>query len=217
MKAFLFDLNGTIVDDMSYHEKVWYDLLNNELAANMTWPEVKSNMYGTNIELFERIFGKGKFALDEMKALSMHKEILYQKEFLPHLKLIDGLSGFFEKSFQQNIPMAIGSAAIPFNIDFVIDNLHIHHYFKTIVSADDVILSKPNPETYLKCADQLKVNYADCIVFEDSPKGVEAAARAGMKAVAISTYHPPKDFEHLNNILFFIKDYTDKNLEQLFN
>lgn len=217
MKAFLFDLNGTIIDDMGCHEKVWYDLLNNELNANMTWPEVKSNMYGTNIELFERIFGKGRFTLDEMKSLSMRKEILYQKEFLPNMQLIEGLASFFEKANKENIPMAIGSAAIPFNIDFVLDNLAIRHYFKTIISADDVMLSKPHPETYLKCADQLKINYADCIVFEDSPKGVEAAARAGMNAVAITTYHSPKDFEHLNNVLFFVKDYTDKDLEQLFN
>jgi beta-phosphoglucomutase-like phosphatase (HAD superfamily) len=217
MKAFLFDLNGTIIDDMGCHEKVWYDLLNNELNANMTWPEVKSNMYGTNIELFERIFGKGRFTLDEMKSLSMRKEILYQKEFLPNMQLIEGLASFFEKANKENIPMAIGSAAIPFNIDFVLDNLAIRHYFKTIISADDVMLSKPHPETYLKCADQLKINYADCIVFEDSPKGVEAAARAGMNAVAITTYHSPKDFEHLNNVLFFVKDYTDKDLEQLFH
>ncbi len=216
MKAFLFDLNGTIIDDMDYHEKVWYDLLNNELNANMSWPEVKSNMYGTNIELFERIFGKEKFTLEEMKNLSMRKEVLYQKTFLPHLKLINGLDIFFKKANQKNIPMAIGSAAIPFNIDFILDNLPIRRYFKTIVSADDVILSKPHPETFLKCADQLKINYTDCIVFEDSPKGVEAAARAGMKAVAITTYHSPKDFEHLNNVMFFVKDYSDKNLDQLF-
>ena len=133
MKAFLFDLNGTIIDDMGCHEKVWYDLLNNELNANMTWPEVKSNMYGTNIELFERIFGKGRFTLDEMKSLSMRKEILYQKEFLPNMQLIEGLASFFEKANKENIPMAIGSAAIPFNIDFVLDNLAIRHYFKTII------------------------------------------------------------------------------------
>ncbi len=60
-----------------------------------------------------------------------------------------------------NIPMAIGSAAIMFNIDFVLDNLNIRHYFKTIVSADDVTISKPHPETYLKkCASLLGVDPA---------------------------------------------------------
>ena len=113
--------------------------------------------------------------------------------------------------------MAIGSAAIPFNIDFVLDNLSLRHYFKTIISADDVVLSKPHPETYIKCADSLGVAYHDCIVFEDSPKGVKAAEAAGMKAVAITTYHEPNDFSALTNILFFIEDYSDIKLQELFN
>nr|GFD38095.1 hypothetical protein [Tanacetum cinerariifolium] len=68
--------------------------------------------------------------------------------------------------------------AIPFNIDFVVDGLDLRPYFSTIVSADDVTLSKPHPETFLKAAQLLGVAPADCLVFEDVPKGVEAAARA---------------------------------------
>ncbi|MBA4146204.1 MAG: haloacid dehalogenase, partial [Cytophaga sp.] len=57
---------------------------------------------------------------------------------------------------------------------------------------------------------------SDCVVFEDAPKGVEAAHRAGMKAVAITTLHTPEEFGDLSNILFFIKDYTDPRLATLF-
>jgi len=112
--------------------------------------------------------------------------------------------------------MAIGSAAIPFNIDFVLDNLNIRHYFSAIVSADDVEKSKPHPQTFLDAAEKLGVNPADCIVFEDAPKGVETALNAGMQAVAITTTHEPAEFKQYPNILMFIRDYTDERLEQFF-
>src|ERR1017187_10568530 len=93
-KAFLFDLNGTMVDDMEYHVKAWFVVLNDDLKANMSWEAVRGQMYGKNTELFLRVFGKNHFSDDEMEHWSMEKERRYQKNFLPHLKLIDGLDDF---------------------------------------------------------------------------------------------------------------------------
>jgi beta-phosphoglucomutase len=214
-KAFLFDLNGTVIDDMEYHATAWFDILNNDLGANLSREEVKSHMYGKNEELLIRIFGEGHFSKEKMQELSVEKEKRYQKTFMPHLKLIEGLAGFLEKSYQHHIPMAIGTAAIPFNVNFVVDGLHLHKFFPVIVTADDVSISKPHPETFTKCADALKINYEKCVVFEDSPKGVEAALKAGMKAVVIKTYHTEEEFSHLPNVLFFINDYNDQKLNVL--
>ena len=111
--------------------------------------------------------------------------------------------------------MAIGSAAIPFNIDFVLDNLSLRHYFKAIVSADDVQESKPHPETYLKAAELLKVKPSACIVFEDAPKGVEAALNAGMPAVAITNMHTKEEFKAYSNVLFFFEDYHSPQIKAL--
>lgn len=214
--AFLFDLNGTMVDDMEYHVKAWYGILNDDLKANMSWEDVRSHMYGKNTELFIRVFGKNHFSDDEMEHWSIEKEKRYQQNFLPHLKLIDGLDDFLEQAKAKQIKMAIGSAAIPFNIDFVLDNIHIRHYFDAIVSADDVLISKPNAETYLKAAQLLNENPEHCIVFEDAPKGVEAALNAGMKAVVLTTMHNRNEFAEYNNVLAFIKDYKDEYLKDLF-
>jgi beta-phosphoglucomutase len=215
-KAFLFDLNGTMIDDMSYHAKAWFDILTNDLKANLSFDEVKKQMYGKNEELLIRVFGKNHFTDDEMQKISMEKEHRYQKAFLPELKLINGLNEFLKKAFEKNILLAIGSAAIPFNIDFVLDNLHIRDYFKVIVSADDVAISKPHPEVFTKAANLLQVNPKDCIVFEDAPKGVEAAASAGMQVVIITTTHEEKEFVAYDNVLAFAKDYHDTDLDKLF-
>ncbi len=207
-RAFIFDLNGTMIDDMHYHAKAWYDILNNDLKAGVSWDEVKVQMYGKNSELLERIFGKNHFSDEQMKQLSLEKERKYQHEFLPKLSLILGLSQFLEKAKQQDIPMAIGTAAIPFNADFVLDNLKIRDFFKAIVSADDVVESKPHPETFLKCAQILNVEPSSCVVFEDAPKGVEAALNAGMESVVLTTTHPAEDFSLYKNVISCIKDYS---------
>lgn len=214
--AFIFDLNGTMIDDMQYHARAWYDILNNDLKAGLGWDEVKAEMYGKNNELLERIFGKNHFDETRMNELSLEKERRYQQAYLPDLKLIDGLKHFLERSEQAGIPMAIGSAAITFNIDFVLDNLHIRHFFKAIVSADDVAVSKPDPETFLKCARLLNVPPENCIVFEDAPKGVEAARNAGMDCVVLTTMHNKNDFGNYPNIISFISDYSNSIPEIFF-
>jgi beta-phosphoglucomutase family hydrolase len=213
-KAFLFDMNGTMVDDMAYHVTAWREIVNN-LGANLSVEEMKWECYGKNDELLERIF-PGRFTDAEKKEMGYAKEKAYQKTYRPHLQLLPGLKDFMEKARQAGIKMGIGSAAIMYNIDFVLDGLGIRHYFDAIVSADDVKISKPDPETFTKCADQLGVAYEDCVVFEDATKGVEAAQHAGMKSVVVTSFHEPAAFDYLPDVLFFVHDFTGERLEELF-
>ncbi len=213
--ALIFDMNGTMINDMDYHTKAWQRIFNEDLGGNFTWNEVKAQMYGKNPEVLERVFGPLKFTEDEKTELSFAKEKRYQEEYLPHLALLPGLAEFLEQAHQLHIPMAVASAAIPFNIDFVLDNLNIRHYFKAIVSADDVLLSKPHPETFLKAAQLLQVDPVNCLVFEDVPKGAEAALNANMPAVVLTTTHQKDEFEHFPHILHFSDDFTDPYFSQL--
>lgn len=201
---------------MGFHAEAWGSIINNELNGNLTHEQVKKEMYGKNEEVLERVFGTDRFTPEEMNKLSIRKEEMYQEAFRPHLQLIDGLRDFLQKAYEQNIPMAIGSAAIPFNIDFVLDNLNIRHYFSAIVSAADVEKSKPHPQTFLDAAEKLGVAPGDCVVFEDAPKGVETALNAGMQSVVITTMHDAEEFKQYQNVLMFIKDYTDERLTQFF-
>ena len=147
-KAFLFDLNGTMINDMEYHTLAWYAIMTEDLGAKLDYESVKKEMYGKNHEVLARVFGNDRFSQKEVERLSIDKEKRYQQGYMPHLALIDGLSDFLARAKDANIQMAIGSAAIPFNIDFVVDGLNIRHYMDAIVSADDVSVSKPDPETF---------------------------------------------------------------------
>lgn len=215
IRALLFDLNGTMIDDMAFHTQAWFDLLNKDLSKPMSREEVRSNMYGTNAELLARVFGPSHFSREEAEQISMKKERRYQEAFLPHLKLINGLDALIKKGRKSKIKIGMGTAAIPFNVDFVLDKLQIRHYFDAIVTADDVARSKPDPETYLKLADKLGVAPVNCLVFEDAPKGMEAAARAGMPGIALLTMHSREEFTGLTNIRCFVRDFTEPCVEGL--
>ncbi len=214
-EAYIFDLNGTIIDDMHFHARAWHQILTKDLGSNISYDDTVLQMYGKNQELLERVFGVGYFTQQQMDEFSLEKENRYQAAFKPHIKLIDGLAEFLEKSYQAGIKMAIGSAAIPFNIDFIIDNLNLRKYFPVVVSANDVEISKPHPQTFTKAADLLGIDYHKCLVFEDAPKGVEAAKNAGMKAVAITTLHTSQEFHIKDNVIKFIVDYTGLDLSSI--
>lgn len=204
-KAFLFDLNGTMINDMAFHIGAWHRILN-DLGAGISLERMKEECYGKNEEVIERVM-PGLFSAEEKQKMGFEKEKQYQQEFKPYLQLLPGLAEFLGKAQQSGIKMAIGSAAILFNIDFVIDNLDIRSYFGALVSADHVVKSKPDPETFLKCATALGIDPVDCLVFEDAPKGVEAAANAGMDCFVLTTMHPEEDFAKYGNVVGIAGDY----------
>ena len=213
-EAFIFDMNGTMINDMHYHELAWYNILVKELNADLTQEQVKHQLYGKNEELFERVFGVGKYSKDDVDAITLRKEARYRMDFLPDLKLIKGLKRVLTLTEINHIHLAIGTAAIRENVDFVLDNLDLRRYFPVVIGPDDVVASKPDPEVFLKAAEQLGIAPEKCIVFEDSPKGIEAARRAGMKAVGITSYHTAEELEN-TNVICLIDDYTNPLLHKL--
>ena len=215
-KAFLFDMNGTMIDDMHYHEKAWYDVLVNTLKAPLTPEQVRHELYGKADEMFVRIFGNGRFSKEEVEEIIFTKESRYRQEFLPQLKLIDGLTSFLDNANVNNILLAIGTAAPALNVDFVLDNLSLRSYFPVIIGANDVASSKPHPEVFLKAAYALGVQPENCIVFEDAPKGIEAAHRAGMKAIGITSFHTAEELQS-ENVVHIINDYNDPELNRFFS
>jgi len=209
-RAFLFDLNGTMINDMPYHVSAWHAIVN-KLGANITLERMKQECYGKNHDVIERIF-PGRFMHEEKTRMSFEKEKKYQEDFRPSLKLIAGLDTFLADTHRAGIKLAIGSAAMMFNIDFVLDGLHIRKYFDVIISADDVSNSKPDPETWLKCAYKLQLPPNDCVVFEDSPKGAESALNADMKCIIITNTHEQAEFANYKNVIQFIEDYNSIKL-----
>ena len=213
MKGVIFDLDGTMVDNMMVHHRAWQRKLE-ELGLNLTLEEVREQIHGINDEIFVRLFGD-RFTPAQRKQFAYDKEAEYRTIYKNEIKLIDGLPEFLDHLKAEEIPMAIGSAAPPENIDFVLDTLNIRSYFKTVLHAGDVEKGKPDPEIYQKCAAGLNLVPGDCLVFEDSPTGAEAARRAGIPLVIVTTTHTREEFEKYPNVLKFIKDFKELSFEAL--
>ncbi|MBD0333146.1 MAG: HAD-IA family hydrolase [Chitinophagaceae bacterium] len=199
-----------MINDQSYHVRSWHHILN-ILGANISLERMKEECYGKNHELLERIFPK-RFSEEEKTRLSFEKEKQYQEDFRPHLKLLPGLRELIKEAYEAGIKLGIGSAAIQFNIDFILDGLNIRKYFNAIVGAEDVTKSKPHPETFLRCAEKLGITPNNCLVFEDAPKGAEAALYAGMDCIIITTFYTKNEFSDYPNIRSFINDYNEVHL-----
>lgn len=215
VKGFIFDMDGTMVNNMMVHHRAWQRKLA-ELGLEMSLEEVRKNIHGINEEILERIFGD-RFSTQERRQISGEKEATYREIFLPELKLLDGLPDFLKSAWDKGIIMGIGTAAPAENVDFVMDNLNLRHYFKTVVHAGQVSKGKPDPEVWEKAAEGMGIELEHCIVFEDSPTGAEAARRAGCPVFIITTTHPPDEFEQFPNVIDFLDDFTNIQVEQILN
>lgn len=204
--AFIFDMDGTLVDNMTFHTQAWQSFLSS-LGMEMTEAEVHQKTHGTIEETIRRICGES--LLDaEIAALGDRKESIYRALYQPYLQPIAGLMSFLQATQKLGIRMAVGTSAGQRNIDFVLGGLNIAPYFTACVGGDEVRQGKPNPETFLIAADKLDIAPEHCIVFEDTVAGIEAAQNAGMIAVALTTTSPASVFQHLPMVQQITDDYS---------
>jgi len=206
-QALIFDMDGTMVDNMMAHHRAWQRKLRS-LGLEMSLEEVREKIHGVNEEILLRLFGD-RFDDAERRYHAQDKEAEYRRVFESELQLLDGLPKLLEDSRKASIPMGIGTAAPKENVDFVLDKLELREWFGTVKHAGDVTKGKPDPEIYQLVADGLGLPVQECVIFEDSPTGAEAAHNAGSPVVVITTTHEPEEFAHLPNVLQFIGDFRD--------
>lgn len=212
-KGIIFDMDGTMIDNMMVHHRAWQKQLAS-LGLELTLEEVQEKIHGVNEEILKRLFGN-RFSDMEIQQIAWNKEATYRTIFEPELKLLEGLPSFLEELKNAAIPLAIGTAAPKENAEFVLNQLQLWEYFQAIRHAGHVTKGKPDPQVFELAAAGLNLNVSDCIVFEDSPTGAEAAYRANCPLVVVTTTHQKEEFTHLPNVIGFIEDYTTMNLNLL--
>lgn len=213
MKAVIFDMDGTMVDNMMVHHRAWQSKLSS-LGLPLTLAEVKEQVHGINEEIIERLFGE-RFDEEERRRISAEKEAEYRRIFGHQLEPVEGLDQLIDTLHRHRIPMAVGTAAPPENVDFVLDNLHIRRHFDVVLHAHDVREGKPHPEIYLKAAERLDARPEECLVFEDSPTGAETARRAGCPTVIITTTHEADEFAQFPNVRKCLPDFRSIGMREL--
>ena len=186
MKAFIFDLDGIIVDTAKYHFKSWRIISKNfgfELLE--TQNELLKGL--SREESLERILSWAGISIDEFERKKyLEKKNKLYKGFINNLSQMDilpGVTKLINFAALKGIPVALGSASK--NAHQILKKLGIKNKFKVIIDGNSTSKSKPHPEVFLKGAQILGVNPEEIIVFEDSIAGVKAANEAKMISVGI--------------------------------
>lgn len=204
--AFIFDLDGVLVHSMPSHVEAWREYL---LDKGVQVDDLEGAMHGKrNSDLVREWFGD-HLTEDVVLGHGAAKERLWRelmvREGVERYRVL-GVDEFLER--HSAVPKAIGSNAEAENIDFVLDRFDLRRYFQVVVNGYQVARAKPAPDIYLKAAELLKVQPRNCIVFEDSPVGVEAARAAGMYVAGIKT--TAAEFADVD---YQATDFTDPNLD----
>ena len=205
--AYIFDMDGVIIDSTEVHTDAWIEYLR---SHGMELPDVGLRMLGKHNDAIVRdFFGHAPLTEDEIFAHGAAKERVYRErmETLFDEKLVPGIREFLEK--MGSIPAGIGSNAETENVDFVLEKAGLRHYFAAVASGHDVSRPKPAPDIYLKVADMLNVTPSSCIVFEDSLTGVAAARAAGMRVVGVLT-----SLSEFPDVDLAIRDFLDPRLDK---
>jgi len=216
LKAIIFDLDGTLVDSLPYHHESWRIFFkNNNIKENDFSEIIKEYKGGGTLELMTSVFGD-MYTRGELKKMSDDKEVIFRDIYKSKVYPIEGLNKFLDNLKENNILLSIGSNAIRKNVLMTIEELGITNYFSSIICGDEVSRGKPDPEMYLKTLSNLKVSKNECIIFEDSIEGIEAARNADIKVVGVTS---SQSSEKLKSVGAFktISDYTKIRLDNIFN
>ena len=178
-------MDGVVCHNMPAHEEAWRLFLRG---------------HGIELELAE--FREKTMGMPTREVLAYYKvpgtadkkEALYRKLYKP--SALPGLRALLAAARSAGQRLGLGTGSKDDNVAFILDGLKLRPAFDAVVDGSMVTKGKPDPETFLLLADRLKVRPRDCVVFEDSLLGEEAARRAGMAVVGVTTSHRAEEFRH---------------------
>ncbi|MBN1875494.1 MAG: HAD family phosphatase [Anaerolineae bacterium] len=183
----LWDMDGVLVNTREFHYQAWSrTLADYDVSFDYTFFRETFGM--NNYSLLSRLFGP-TLPLDQIKAIGDHKEALFRDLIRGQAQPLPGVVDWLKRLQASGARQAIASSAPWANINAHIDELALRPYFDAIVSAAEMP-SKPDPTVFLEAACRVDVPPTRCTVIEDSVAGVEAAKRAGMRCIAVTTSNP---------------------------
>lgn len=187
-EAVIFDMDGVLIDSGAHHRAAWRALLE-EIGEEPAHPEHWRLTIGRPSEEAMPLLLGRSMPEHEVWRLARRKRDLYVHLARGGIVTVAGVSRFVADLARHKVPRAVGTSASSFDVDRLLAGAGLRRYFDVIVTADDVTFGKPDPEVYLLAAARMRVAPEACVVFEDSLVGVEAARRAGMRAIGVTTAH----------------------------
>ena len=211
-KAILFDLDGVIVDTAKHHFIAWRALAD-ELGFTFTEADNERLKGVSRMDSLNILLEIGGITLteDKKKELAAKKNEQYVKAIkqMDRSEILPGVENFLAELKDKGIPFALGSASK--NAPLILQQINLYDTFDAIVDGNVITKAKPDPEVFIKGAELLNVNPADCVVFEDAQAGIEAGKHAGMYVVGVG------DARVLTGADDYIRDLSEMHLDRLSN
>lgn len=208
--AFIFDMDGVIVDSNPYH-KIALQQFCAKHGHPLTEEQLRSRIYGrTNKEWIAQLFGR--LTPEQVATYSDEKEVIFRDLFKNDIRPMKGLIPFLEALKASGIPRAIGTSAPRANVDFTLSKTGTSRFFSIILDESHVNHGKPNPEIYLKVAKALNLPPQQCVVIEDSLSGVAAGKEAGSKVIGITTTHSKGELGSTDMVIDHFAGLEPKNV-----
>ncbi len=205
--ALIFDMDGTMIDSMPWHAKAWVEFCRQHNIA-IDLPDLMRRTTGRNgAECMQELLGRDMSA-EESWALIHAKEVIYRELFAPVFCEVAGFKAFANQAAAQGLKVGVGTAGDKHNIAFVFERLAMSPLPLAVVGGDEGLPGKPEPAIFLEAARRLGIAPGECIVFEDAPFGIEAARRAGMRAVAVCTTHSADELAG-PHVMAAVRDYHE--------
>lgn len=211
--AFLFDMDGVIIDSNPFH-KISLKEFCKQYGHELDDAQLHQKIYGrTNKDWIPNVFGD--LPAEQVAKYGEEKEAMFREIYKNDIEPLGGLIDFLEQAEKLGIDKAIATSAPRSNVDFTLANTGIEKFFKTILDEAFVNRGKPDPEIYLKTAAALGYAPEDCVVFEDSLSGVQAGKAAGCKVVGISTTHTREELNQTDLVIGNFSEVTVSHLLEI--
>ena len=212
-KAILWDMDGVLADTSALHYQTWEHVLS---ALGIPFDRQKFHyIYGLkNYDLLPYLVGK---PLDPqwIKLVADQKEQAFRDAIVDHLQPLPGVVDWLARFRSWGCRQAVASSAPPENITSLVDELSIRQYFDALVNPGD-LPGKPDPAVFLLAANKLDVSPHDCLVIEDSIPGLEAARRAAMHCIAVTTTNPPEALAQADIVVSTLAQLSVEQVQSLF-
>jgi beta-phosphoglucomutase-like phosphatase (HAD superfamily) len=207
IQGLIFDMDGTMIDSMPFHAQSWVSFVARHGITIDVDDLLRKTTGRTGAECMEVLFGR-PIAQQEAWALIHEKEEIYRALFEPVFAEVQGFKRFCASAHASGLRIGVGTAGDKHNIAFAMRHLKMDPLPHAMVGGDEGLPGKPEPAIFLEAARRIGADPAACIVFEDAPFGIEAARRAGMKAVAVCTSHSAEQLDG-DHVIAKIKHYDE--------
>jgi beta-phosphoglucomutase family hydrolase len=207
--AVLFDMDGVLVDNMSFHVDAWRAFCERH-GFPFELTDYNQNMNGRNaFDSLTYLMGRPP-SDEELISLTAEKEAIYREQYAPHLQPARGLLRLLNDLRYHDVRLAVATSAPLENVSFTLDGTGLRPYFDAVIDASAVTRGKPAPDIYLAAATAVGVPPEQCIVVEDALLGIQAGRAAGMKVIGVTTTHEAGELRHTDRV---VRDFEELNFE----